>query len=364
MSEEINNENKKGNKTLKVIDWSLTKFYAFKFSYIGKNYEGLVTQNHTKKTVEEQIFYALKKAYLIKDIDSCNYSRCGRTDAGVSSTGNIFSCNVRYKPTGEYDYVKILNNILPDDINIIASKEVDRSFDARFSCLYREYKYFFLKGPMDIEEMKKACTMLQGVHNFKNFCKIDKSNPKWMSKNYERRIYEFRIEKFENQGKVLNNDRFEVYIATIKGSAFLWHQVRCMMGILFLIGKKQEDLEIITNMFDVENQVMYNYEIASDLNLILTDCQFEGVDFECKEENIAESYFCLEKFYEENFIQLHMDSFFINNMINYVRPHIQEKKDNDGDIIQLIGKKHRKTKQYTKMLEHRTNKKVKNPSKK
>jgi len=26
-------------------------------------------------------------------------------------------------------------------------------------------------------------------------------------------------------------------MAIIKGSAFLWHQVRCMMAVLFMIGK-------------------------------------------------------------------------------------------------------------------------------
>jgi tRNA pseudouridine38/39 synthase len=115
------------------LDFSIRKSMAFKFMYVGKNYEGLVVQNHTKNTVEENIINSMKKANLIEDLESCNYSRCGRTDAGVSSTGNVFSVNLRYKPG--MDYVKIINNILPDDILITSSAEVDESFDARFSCL-------------------------------------------------------------------------------------------------------------------------------------------------------------------------------------------------------------------------------------
>ena len=53
-------------------------------------------------------------------------------------------------------------------------------------------------------------------------------------------------------------------MAVIKGSAFLWHQVRCMMAVLFMIGRKQEPREVITKLFDVDKiKDRPNYEIAS-----------------------------------------------------------------------------------------------------
>lgn len=38
---------------------------AFKFAYLGMNYKGLVVQNHIKDTIENCIFEAMKKIYLI-----------------------------------------------------------------------------------------------------------------------------------------------------------------------------------------------------------------------------------------------------------------------------------------------------------
>src|SRR4051794_15349633 len=75
----------KQEKTLNNVNFKITKNMAFRFMYSGKNYDGLVTQKDTKNTIEEHIFAALKKAKLIEDENSCNFARCGRTDAGVSS---------------------------------------------------------------------------------------------------------------------------------------------------------------------------------------------------------------------------------------------------------------------------------------
>ena len=88
---------------------------------------------------------------------------------------------IRYKEN--IDYVKVFNNLLPKDIRIFGCTEVDDSFDARFSCLYREYNYYFFKKEMNIEKIKLAAQMLVGLKDFRSFCKIDKNeNP---MKNYE-----------------------------------------------------------------------------------------------------------------------------------------------------------------------------------
>ena len=189
---------KKSNKKEKEINYNNTKYIAFKFMYIGKNYDGLVIQSTTKNTIEEMIFNSLKRCKFLDPtkpneelLSLSNYSRCGRTDKGVNSSGNVFALNLRYEE--KYDYVKTLNNILPNDIFILSSCLVDDSFDPRFSCLYREYKYYFLKKNMNLEKMQKAANLLCGYHNFKNFCKIDKSDENWKEKNYERRIFEMNI---------------------------------------------------------------------------------------------------------------------------------------------------------------------------
>ena len=43
-----------------------------------------------------------------------------------------------------------------------------------------------------------------------------------------------------------------MYYFLIEGNAFLWHQIRCIMGVLFLIGQRKESPEVISDLLDVE----------------------------------------------------------------------------------------------------------------
>ena len=136
---------------------------------------------------------------------------------------------------------------------------------------------------MDIEKIQMAANKLVGLHNFRNFCKIDKNEKK--EKNFERRIYEFSLHKVDKLFSLQNvNDHpyLELYYVVIKGSAFLWHQVRCMMAILFLIGRGLEEIELLDILLDdkyITESTKISYEIAPDTPLILTNCQYEGVRF-------------------------------------------------------------------------------------
>lgn len=66
-----------------------------KFYYLGWDYQGYVKQEDTVNTIEEHLFQALIKTCLIKDRESSNYHRCGRTDKGVSSFSQVHLDYVR-----------------------------------------------------------------------------------------------------------------------------------------------------------------------------------------------------------------------------------------------------------------------------
>ena len=63
--------------------------------------------------------------------------------------------------------------MLPSDIRILGHCEVSASFDARFSCIFREYNYFFFKNQMDVPLIAKSAQKFIGLHDFRNFCKKD-----------------------------------------------------------------------------------------------------------------------------------------------------------------------------------------------
>lgn len=67
-----------------------------RFYYLGWDFHGFVKQEDTTNTVENYLFHALIKTCLIKDRESSNYHRCGRTDKGVSSYGQVFKYIFNY----------------------------------------------------------------------------------------------------------------------------------------------------------------------------------------------------------------------------------------------------------------------------
>ena len=109
-------------KIKRTFDFSKykTRKIALELAYCGANHFGFSSQgcvqassdnttnakNSHIRTIEGALFEALKKCRLVdpsKEIfgePSVDYSRCGRTDRGVSSIGNVVSLNVRCKGVG------------------------------------------------------------------------------------------------------------------------------------------------------------------------------------------------------------------------------------------------------------------------
>lgn len=93
---------------------------ALKFSYLGKNYKGLAIQTNTEETIENKIFAALKRTCMIDPelpINRSLYTRCGRTDKGVSALGNV--CSLYVKKMKDGNYCQVINHALPMDIRMI-----------------------------------------------------------------------------------------------------------------------------------------------------------------------------------------------------------------------------------------------------
>lgn len=260
-----------------------TRFIALKFSYLGWNYNGLSYQYDPTPlpTVEEVILDAMVKAKLIPSSDptSCNFSRCGRTDKGVSALRQVISLNVRSNLSKEEQgdrsmderelpYLTILNALLPQDIRMAAvCLRPPEGFDARFSCLYRHYKYIFSGEGLDIENMNRAASLFEGEHDFRNFCKVDGSK---QITNHKRLIHSAKILPIKEK----------MFVFDLKGSAFLWHQVRCMVAVLFLVGQGLEKPDVVQNLVNIEKLPSRPlYDMAHDIPLVLYDCVYPDMEW-------------------------------------------------------------------------------------
>lgn len=369
-----------------------TRFIALKFAYLGKNYNGFEYQSSgLLPTIEEELWKALVKACLIfpnpekpneVDWNCCGYSKCGRTDRGVSAFGQVVALRVRSNKlakrknqqqqqqamgvTGkggsgedaqmggtpsaaeetkaeekqveeeevddddeplpveqEIQYCRVLNRILPPDIKIYAwCPNPGPDFSARFSCRERQYRYFFTQpafqplpdflepdtgagagagkptppdsrpkpkdGWLDIEAMRQAASHFQGLHDFRNFCKVDASK---QITNFARRVYEadiVEVDGADSSVPYLSGAQFrdpnhavggaaypKVYYFHVRGSAFLWHQIRCMVAVLFLVGQGLEPPSVVADLLDVARHPRRpGYVLAEDTPLVLWDCVF------------------------------------------------------------------------------------------
>ncbi|KAJ4460033.1 putative tRNA pseudouridylate synthase [Paratrimastix pyriformis] len=381
------------------------RYVAMRLAYLGEKYNGFAIQPNTPDTIEGHLFEALEKTRLIADRTSCSYSRCGRTDKGVSAFGQVIALYVRsnftegpgvYPPIAapaaasatpaaspappaddaapkapaadpsspptpaeaaastpaaspaaapapevapagdcargkrggpakkaqhELDYVAMLNGVLPPEIRVLGWQDAPTEFDARFSCLHRTYKYFFVRGSLDIEKMREGARKFLGLHDFTNFCKIDRSTK---VKSFKRVILAADISPVpalqwsaptsprvvcltphsDVDQNVLSasthtlphpkspvlasmlgarKTRFSVgsLFMTITGHAFLWHQIRCMMSVLFRVGLGQQPPDqLVDRLLDLSQvPIKPQYEMAADLPLVLWDCGFEELYF-------------------------------------------------------------------------------------
>lgn len=367
------NKRVKGTKGKRKMDPSRysSRFIALKLAYLGKNYGGFEFQAmRNQPSIEEELWNALVKACLIfpKDervvqFDCCEYSKCGRTDRGVSAFGQVIGLRVRSNrplpkkgaqaeedaaggssvsgdatspesqeitvggaaaaedvASAEEDevpfddvqdelcYPRILNRLLPDDIRILAwCPSPPPDFSARFSCRERQYRYFFTQpafapdptGPespgipkpgwLDIDAMRDAAKRYEGDNDFRNFCKID---PAKQITNFRRRIFESDIVQVQDAGSALPYLQSQgyycpstalepagpypkVYYFHVRGSAFLWHQIRHMVAILFLVGQGLERPSLVSELLDTDKSPCRpSYVMADEVPLVLWDCIF------------------------------------------------------------------------------------------
>ncbi|KAL7507097.1 hypothetical protein ACHAXN_004300 [Cyclotella atomus] len=210
---------------------------------------------------------------------------------------NDDTTQLEFKTVTEYDYPRILNNILPPSIRVLGWCPVSPEFSARFSCSRRTYRYFFPRRNLDLDAMADGLCKMIGRHDFRNLCKMNCEQVY----NFERMVVSAKIISPQAQYKIIEVDddngcrgkwskcvpnsddpksrspRDMIYVEVI-GQAFLWHQIRCIMAVLFLIGRGLERPEVVDELLDItKNPAKPSYDMASENALVLQDCAFANL---------------------------------------------------------------------------------------
>jgi tRNA pseudouridine38-40 synthase len=179
----------------------------------------------------------------------------GRTDAGVHALAQVATFATESSvPTT--NFVKALNDILPPSVRVIEAQEVTSEFHARKSATGKTYRYRIHRAPicppflaryvwhypypLNEQAIIRAAAIVEGEHDFTSFAAVDPERGRdGMPVSNVRRIFSSRWER--------DGDEFTY---TVKGSGFLHHMVRNLVGTFILVGKETLKPEDVTRILE------------------------------------------------------------------------------------------------------------------
>jgi len=223
-------------------------------AYDGTRYFGFARQP-SLLTVEGELLKALKECGLCQEPAEARYQVAARTDRGVSAVCQVIALDVLKRPN-----LRALNARLPPDIAILAAVEVPSSFDVRRHATSRSYRYV-CEAPrsFNLSKARAAAKLMLGMHDFRNFCKHERGKPT---------IGE--LEQVKIGGRKILTFNFVA-------PAFLWQQVRRMVGALLSVGVGKLDFHSFKQMLEQRQGPLPSPAPPGGLVLVRVD--YHGVKF-------------------------------------------------------------------------------------
>jgi tRNA pseudouridine38-40 synthase len=223
----------------------LSRNFKLTLAYDGYDYAGWQVQPD-RTTIQGALVSAIEQLTGEKTLPQGS----GRTDAGVHAVAQVASLALE-SPIPTANLRKALNDLLPPAIRVTAAEEVPPSFHARKSASAKTYEYRIYRGelcppflaryvhhhpfPLDEEKMREAAHIVEGKHDFTSFAAVDPESGKEDADiNNVRTIFSSR---WQRRDKERNPERNHELVYTVRGSGFLHHMVRNLVGTFLMIGK-------------------------------------------------------------------------------------------------------------------------------
>jgi len=183
----------------------------------------------------------------------------GRTDAGVHALAQVVTF-VTESSVPTTNFVKALNDVLPTSVRVLEVIEVAPDFHARKSARAKTYRYRIYREaicppflaryvwhypyPLDEEAMARAAARVEGEHDFTSFAAVDPERGR-------------EDEPISNVRKIFSSHwerGGEEFVYTVRGSGFLHHMVRNLVGTFILVGKGTLSAEDVTRILEARNR--------------------------------------------------------------------------------------------------------------
>ena len=192
----------------------------------------------------------------------------GRTDAGVHALAQVASFRTASAIPSE-NWMRALNHILPASIRVLEVTEVAPEFHPRTSALAKTYRYRIHRGaicppflaryvwhypyPLQESAMAAAAGVILGEHDFTSFAAVDPDRAERIAAG-EDIPSSIRTTNLRTIFSSAWAREGEELIYTVRGSGFLHHMVRNLVGTFVLIGKGTVSPEDLRRILDARER--------------------------------------------------------------------------------------------------------------
>ena len=188
----------------------------------------------------------------------------GRTDAGVHALAQVASFTTASAIPAE-NWMRALNDILPASIRVLEVTEAAPDFHARKSARAKTYRYRMHRGaicppflaryvwhypyPLDESAMVAAAGVVVGEHDFTSFAAVDPERVERMAASEN--VTTTNVRTIFSSTWTRAGDEL---IYTVRGSGFLHHMVRNLIGTFLLLGKGTVRLEELRRILEARQR--------------------------------------------------------------------------------------------------------------
>ncbi|HBI15083.1 MAG TPA: tRNA pseudouridine(38-40) synthase TruA [Desulfobulbaceae bacterium] len=240
---------------------TLRKRFKLVLEYDGSRYSGWQQQGDAR-TIQGSLLQAASMLYG----EEVDIQGNGRTDRGVHALRFVAHLEARTQDQPN-TLCRRLNDLLPQDINILEVQRAGDRFHARHNCIGRSYLYQIARrrsafchryawqvaDPLKVRPMREAAALLPGMHDFTSFTDrqvVKKKSPLVMV------------------SKVQIAETDDLYLFRLVASHFLWKMVRRITGVLVAVGREELTLDEVAGF------------LAEPANLSVNTAPAQGLFFE------------------------------------------------------------------------------------
>jgi len=188
----------------------------------------------------------------------------GRTDAGVHALAQVATFESASSIPTE-NWLRAMNDILPPSIRVLEAAEAAPDFHARKSAHAKTYRFRIYRGaicppflaryvwhypyPLEESAIVAAAGVVVGEHDFTSFAAVDPERVERMAAEENAHTNNVRTifsSSWTREGNEL--------IYTIRGSGFLHHMVRNLVGTFLLVGKGTVSLKDLRRILEARER--------------------------------------------------------------------------------------------------------------